>query len=110
MEQKFNPRDAFHDKPRDPEGKPTGIVRSYDIRVVDNAQKGVPDALVKYQLSGLSPGFQIRKTDTEGRCKIEEWPPADGDRIYRILTIDALDLVSDLYHLNQNRVWKTQFG
>jgi hypothetical protein len=89
LEQKSKPREPFRDRPKDPEGKPVGIVQSYDIRVLDDQERGVPDALVKYQLSGLSPGFQVRQTDTEGRCKLEEWPPPHGDRIYRILTVDA---------------------
>jgi hypothetical protein len=80
----------FHDRPRDPEGKPDGrIVRHFDLRVLDEAEQPVAKALVKYQ-AGCT---QVRETDGEGRCRVEEWlAPAQAageERIHRVLTIDA---------------------
>jgi hypothetical protein len=89
LERKSNPRDAWRDRAREPEGKPRGAIRYYDVRVVDDAGNAMPNALVKYQLSGLNPGFQNRVTDKDGGCRVEEWPPASREKVYRILTLDA---------------------
>jgi len=89
LARKPEPRRPYRAQPRDPEGKPESNARYLDVRVEDESGKAVSDAIVKYRLSGLAPGFQIRATDMDGRCRIEEWHRTHGDRILRGLTIDA---------------------
>lgn len=97
--QKGEPQKPWRDRPRDPEGEPDGrIVRQYEVRLVDDADKPVAGALVKYLFSGNYLGCsQIRETDAAGRCRLEEWllpRQAAGDErpddyIRRVLTVDA---------------------
>jgi hypothetical protein len=99
LQRKREPQVVWRDQPRDPEGqRGDRVIRYYDLHLVDSAGNGVANALVKYQFSGIVPGcYQVRRTDNEGRCRIEEWllpRQAAGDErpddyIRRTLTVDA---------------------
>lgn len=96
---KPEPRKPWRDRPKDPEGKPgERIVWHYELRVVNDAGEPIAEALVKYQFAAVEPGcWQIRSTDVDGRCRLEEWllpRQAAGDEqpddyISRRITVDA---------------------
>jgi hypothetical protein len=98
MARKTEPRPPWREAIRGPEGQPgeRTTVR-YRVCVLDEHDKPV-DAIVKYQFSGIEPGvWQVRQTDAEGRCELEEWLlprqlkgdfRAD-DHLMRVTTIDA---------------------